>query len=78
MTIEKLHKIVTCLVEAFFKAKWLHWWNATLRERLENKFFIDKPIKKKALDDWLHKASFWAQIHPFLGFLHFDFISLVS
>jgi hypothetical protein len=25
------------------------------------------------LDEWLHKASFWAQVNPFLGLLHFHF-----
>ena len=78
MTIEKLQKIVTCPVEASFKAKWLHWWNASTRERSENKFPIDKPIRKKALDDWLHKASFWAQVYPFIGLLIFVFILFVS
>ena len=75
MTIEKLQKIVTCPVEASFKAKWLHWWNAPLRERSENKFPIDKPMREKALDDWLHKASFWAQVYPFLGLLILIFYS---
>ena len=78
MTIEKLQKIVTCPVEASLKAKWLHWWNASSRERSENKFPIDKPMKEKALDDWLHKASFWAQVYLFLGLLNFVFIPLVS
>jgi hypothetical protein len=68
MTIKKLQKIVTCPVKASFKAKWLHWWNALLRERLDNKFFVDKPMRKKALDDWLHKAFFRAQVHQSLGF----------
>ena len=78
MTIEKLQKIVTCPVEASFKAKWLHWWNASIRERSENKFPIDKPMREKTLDDWLHKASFWAQVYPFLSLLNFVHILLVS
>jgi len=69
MTIEKLQKIVTCPVEASFKAKWLHWWNAPFRERMDNKFPVDKPLRERALDDWLHKASFWAQVNPFPGLL---------
>ena len=77
MTIENLQKIVTCPVEASFKAKWLHWWNASTRERSGNKFPIDKPMRKKALDDWLHKALFWAQVYPFLSLLNFVFIPLV-
>jgi hypothetical protein len=51
MTIKKLQKIVTCPVEVSFKAKWLHWWNAPLRERLDNKFPVDKPMREKVLDD---------------------------
>ena len=51
MTIKILQKIVTCPVEASFKAKWLQWWNAPLRERLDNKFPVDKPMREKALDD---------------------------
>jgi len=73
MTIEKLQKIVTCPVEASFKAKWLHWWNAPVPERLANKFPVDKPMRERTLDDWLHKASFWAQVNPFFGLLHFHF-----
>lgn len=76
MTIEKLQKIVTCPVEASFKAKWLHWWNAPLRERLENKFPIEKPLRERTLDDWLHKASFWAQVHPSLCLIHLNFLLL--
>jgi hypothetical protein len=74
MTIEKLQKIVTCPVETSFKAKWLHWWNAPLCERLDNKFPVDKHMRERVLDDWLHKASFWAQVNPFLGLLHFHFL----
>jgi hypothetical protein len=73
MTIEKLQKIVTCPVESSFKAKWLHWWNAPVPKRLANKFPVDKPMRERALDKWPHKASFWAQVNPFLGLLHFHF-----
>jgi hypothetical protein len=62
MTIKKLQKNLTCPVEASLKAKWLHWWNASIYERLENKFPMDKPMMEKTLDDWLHKASFWTQV----------------
>jgi hypothetical protein len=34
---------------------------------------IDKPMSKKTLEDWLHKASFWAQVHPSIGLLYFNF-----
>jgi hypothetical protein len=81
MLIEKFQKIVTCSVETSFKAKWLHWWNAPFRERLANKFSVDKPMNERALDDWLHKASFWAQVNPFLALFIFIFLyssSLVS
>jgi hypothetical protein len=74
MTIEKLQNIITYLVEVSFKAKWLHWWDAPLRERLDNKFLLDNSMKEKALDEWLHKTPFWAQVHPSLGLLHFNFI----
>ena len=78
MTIEKLQKIVTCPVKASFKAKWLHWWNASIRERSENKFSIDKAMREKVLDDWLHKASLWAQVYSFLSLLNSVDILLVS
>ena len=81
MTIEKLQKIVTCHVEPSFKAKWLHLWNAPLQERSDNKFPIDKPLREKILDDWLHKASFWAQVHtppppPFLSLFFYSACSV--
>jgi hypothetical protein len=76
MTIGKLQKIVTCPVEASLKAKWLYWWNVPFRERLENKFSIDKPMREKVLDDWLHKASIWAQVH-ILNFFIFTFLYFV-
>jgi len=59
MTIEKLQKIVTCPVDASFKAKWLQWCNSPRQERSKVKFFIDVPIREKALDEWLQNASFW-------------------
>ena len=71
MTIKKSQEIVTCPVKTSLKAKWLHWWNASIRERSKNKFPINKLKRENALDDWLHKASFWAQIYPFLGLLKF-------
>jgi len=62
MTIEKLQKIVTCPVDASVKAKWLQWWNSPRHNRSEVKFPIDVPLREKALDEWLQKASFWAQV----------------
>ena len=75
MTIEKLQKVATAHVDAHFKAKWLRWWNSTAEVKEHNKFPSALPLREKVLENWLNKASFWAQVHIRL-LLHF--LSLLS
>jgi hypothetical protein len=62
MTIEKLQKVATTHVDASFKARWLRWWNSATDVKSQNMFPSRLPIREKVLDEWLHKASFWAQV----------------
>jgi hypothetical protein len=66
MTIEKLQKVATTHVDASFKARWLRWWNSPVEVKFRNKFPSSLPLREKDLDDWLHKASFWAQVLQYL------------
>jgi len=50
MTIEKLQKVASTLVDATTKAKWLRWWNSTTIVRSKNRFLIVVPLKEKMLD----------------------------
>jgi hypothetical protein len=63
MTIEKLQKVATTHVDAHFKAKWLRWWNSHAEVKDKNRFPSSLPIREKVLENWLNKASFWAQVH---------------
>ena len=77
MTIEKLQKVATAHVDAHFKAKWLRWWNSSVEVKEHNKFPLAFPPMEKVLENWLNKASFWAQVH-FQFFLAFPFIILYT
>lgn len=72
MTIEKLQKVATTHVDASFKARWLRWWNSPTDVKTQNIFPSSVPLREKVLEDWLHKASLWAQVyHPsFFAFLY--------
>jgi hypothetical protein len=63
MTIEKLQKVATTHVDASFKAKWLRWWNSPAEVKIKNHFPVALPLRERVLDEWLNKASFWAQVH---------------
>jgi hypothetical protein len=82
MTIEKLQKVATTHVDASFKAKWLRWWNSPTNVKVKNHFPSSVPLKEKNLDDWLNKASFWAQVHLHLFcllvclFISFPFLTV--
>jgi hypothetical protein len=77
MIIEKLQKVATIHVDAFFKAKWLWWWNSPAKVKIENKFPSTIPLREKVLDDWLNKASLWAHVYlQVLFFLNCFFYSL--
>lgn len=79
MTIEKLQKIATSMVEPRFKAKWLHWWNSGSILRASFRFPVGE-VKESVLDAWLNRASFWAQVfhYIFVYFFRFRFKSFVS
>ena len=62
MTIEKLQKVATTHVDATYKARWLRWWNSPADVKTQNMFPSTLPLRERVLDDWLHKASFWAQV----------------
>ena len=62
MSIEKLQKVATTHVDASIKARWLRWWNSPADVKTINKFPSSLPLREKVLDDWLHRASFWAQV----------------
>jgi hypothetical protein len=72
MSIEKLQKVAMTFVNASVKAKWLRWWNSPIPERIKNRFPSTDPIKEKTLEDWLHRASFWAQV--FLNYIVLTFL----
>lgn len=61
MSLEKLQKIATANVEALFKGRWLRWWNSSSMAR-ESLRFPSGLIKEKVLDQWLVRATFWAQV----------------
>ena len=69
MTIEELQKVTTTHINALFKGRWLRWWNSPTDVKIKNKFPSFIRLHERVLDDWLHKASFWA--HVFLYLLHF-------
>ena len=72
MTIEKLQKMATAHVDAHFKAKWLRWWNSPADVKEKNRFPSSLPIREKVLENWLNKASFWAQVHLVIIMSMFD------
>jgi hypothetical protein len=63
MTIEKLQKVATTHGDAFFKTKWLRWWNSPSEVKFKNQIPSVFSLREKILDDWFNKASFWVQIH---------------
>ena len=65
MTIEKPQKVATAHVDAHFKAKWLRWWNSPADVKEKNRFPSSLPLREKVLENWLNKASFWAQVQLF-------------
>ena len=66
MIIEKLQKVATTHVDASFKASWLRWWNSPSDVKTKNKYPSFLPLREKILEDWFHKASFWAQVLQYL------------
>ena len=75
MTIEKLQEVATTHVDASFKARWLWWWNSPAEIKTKNKF-PSLLLREKVLDDWLYKASFWAQVHQYLFLSYLFFFNL--
>ena len=73
MTSEKLQKVATAHVDAHFKAKWLRWWNSSANVKENNRFPSSLPLRDKILENWLNKASFWAQVQLLFFFLFLSF-----
>jgi hypothetical protein len=61
MTIERLQKVATSAMEPQFKARWLHQWNSPPFVRAAYRFPGPR-FKDSALDQFLNRASFWAQV----------------
>ena len=61
MTIEKLQKVATAVVEPKFKARWLKIWNSSALARKAQRFPRDE-VKESMLYNWLPRATFWAQV----------------
>jgi hypothetical protein len=76
MTIEKLQKVATTHVDAHVKARWLRWWNSNAAVKTQNMFPSTLPLRERVLDDWLHKASFWAQVRYAFQIALFSFLIL--
>jgi hypothetical protein len=51
MTIEKLQKVATTHGDAYFKAKWLRWWNSPAKVKIENQFPSTVLLRDKFLDN---------------------------
>lgn len=65
MTLERLHKIATSNVQPHFKTKYLQWWNSSDTVRKSVRFPLDRPMKDKVLETWLHYASLWSQVRNY-------------
>jgi hypothetical protein len=61
MTQEKLHMIATSSMEPEMKVKWLEQWNCdgALRQALR---FPKGRFPDSNFLDWLHRATWWAQV----------------
>ena len=58
-----------------FQSQWLRRWNSPAKVKVENKFASAGPLREKALDNWLNKVSFWAQVY--LQICSFSFVSFI-
>jgi hypothetical protein len=72
MQQEKLWMLATSTISPSMKVKWLHRWNqsASLQEALK---FPKPGFNNNMFPDWLHKATWWAQVLSLVLGLQFSF-----
>ena len=77
MTIEKLQKLATSITDGKYKARWLRWWNSSVDARRAYRFLVGKH-KDHVWDNWVDKATFWAEVTFFSFVLLFTFAYLLG
>jgi hypothetical protein len=61
MLQEKLHRVAVSNVDAEVKVGWLKLWNGNRFDK-DTLHFPKSPLSDSALDDWLSKSIYWAQL----------------
>jgi hypothetical protein len=61
MLEEKLHRVAVSTVDAEFKIGWLKFWNGNRFDK-DALHFPKSPLSDSALDDWLSRSTYWAQL----------------
>jgi hypothetical protein len=61
MLQEKLHRVVVSNVDPDVKVGWLKLWNGNRFDK-DALHFPKSPLSDSALDDWLSKSTYWAQL----------------
>ena len=61
MLQEKLHRVAVSNVDAEFKIRWLKLWNGNRFDK-DALHFPKSPLSDFALDDWLSRSTYWAQL----------------
>ena len=61
MVQEKLHRVVVSNVDAEVKVGWLKLWNGNRFDK-DALHFPKSPLSDSALDDWVSKSTYWAQL----------------
>ena len=61
MLLEKLHCVAVSNVDTEVKVGWLKLWNDNRFDK-DALYFPKSPVSDSALDDWLSKSTYWAQL----------------
>jgi hypothetical protein len=61
MLQEKLHRVAVSSVDAAVKIRWLKLWNGNRFDK-DALHFSKSPLSDSALDDWLSRSTYWAQL----------------
>jgi hypothetical protein len=61
MLQEKLHRVAVSNVDAEVKVGWLKLWNGNRFDK-DALQFPKSPLSDSALDDWVSKSTYWAQL----------------
>ena len=61
MLQEKLHRVAVSIVDPDVKVGWLKLWNGNRFDK-DALHFPKSPLSDSALDDWLAKSTYWAQL----------------